>query len=75
MSHNTPVIQTENLSKVYRKSRTEQVRALDRLSLSVQPGEIFGYLGPNGAGKTTTMRILTGYMPATEGKAVVAGYD
>ncbi len=38
-------------------------------------GEILGFLGPNGAGKTTTMRILTGYMPATDGKAIVAGYD
>src|SRR5207247_9809559 len=37
--------------------------------------EICGFLGPNGAGKTTTMRILTGYMPATEGKAFVAGFD
>ncbi len=36
---------------------------------------VFGFLGPNGAGKTTTMRILTGYMPATDGKAVVAGFD
>jgi ABC-2 type transport system ATP-binding protein len=41
----------------------------------VERGEILGFLGPNGAGKTTTMRILTGYMPATEGRATVAGYD
>jgi ABC-2 type transport system ATP-binding protein len=41
----------------------------------VERGEILGFLGPNGAGKTTTMRILTGYMPATEGKAFVAGFD
>src|SRR5690606_10510831 len=41
----------------------------------VERGEILGFLGPNGAGKTTTMRILTGYMPATEGAAAVAGYD
>jgi ABC-2 type transport system ATP-binding protein len=41
----------------------------------VERGEILGFLGPNGAGKTTTMRILTGFMPATEGKAVVAGFD
>jgi ABC-2 type transport system ATP-binding protein len=41
----------------------------------VERGEIVGFLGPNGAGKTTTMRILTGYMPATGGKAVVAGFD
>src|SRR5215212_4537854 len=42
---------------------------------SVGRGEILGFLGPNGAGKTTTMRILTGYMPATSGRAVVAGCD
>jgi ABC-2 type transport system ATP-binding protein len=41
----------------------------------VERGEILGFLGPNGAGKTTTMRILTGYMPATEGHATVAGFD
>jgi ABC-2 type transport system ATP-binding protein len=41
----------------------------------VERGEIFGFLGPNGAGKTTTMRILTGFIPATEGKAIVAGFD
>jgi ABC-2 type transport system ATP-binding protein len=41
----------------------------------VHKGEILGFLGPNGAGKTTTMRVLTGYMPATEGRVVVAGHD
>ena len=41
----------------------------------MEPGEIVGFLGPNGAGKTTTMRILTGFLPPTEGKATVAGYD
>jgi ABC-2 type transport system ATP-binding protein len=45
------------------------------VSFRVERGEILGFLGPNGAGKTTTMRVLTGYMPPTEGKAVVAGYD
>jgi ABC-2 type transport system ATP-binding protein len=45
------------------------------VSFRVERGEILGFLGPNGAGKTTTMRILTGYMPPTEGKAVVAGFD
>ena len=49
--------------------------AVDDLSFEVQPGEILGFLGPNGAGKTTTMRILTGYLPATEGHARVAGFD
>jgi ABC-2 type transport system ATP-binding protein len=45
------------------------------VSFRVEAGEILGFLGPNGAGKTTTMRIITGYMPATEGKVVVAGHD
>src|SRR6185312_2384 len=47
----------------------------DDVSFKVERGEILGFLGPNGAGKTTTMRILTGYMPASEGKAIVSGYD
>lgn len=50
-------------------------RAIDNLSFDAQQGEIVGFLGPNGAGKTTTMRILTGYMPPTDGEAMVAGYD
>ncbi len=49
--------------------------AVDDLSFEVEPGEILGFLGPNGAGKTTTMRILTGYLPASEGRARVAGFD
>jgi ABC-2 type transport system ATP-binding protein len=51
------------------------VTAVDDVSFRVERGEILGFLGPNGAGKTTTMRILTGYMPASEGKAFVAGFD
>jgi ABC-2 type transport system ATP-binding protein len=50
-------------------------RAIDGLNFDAQKGEILGFLGPNGAGKTTTMRILTGYMPPTAGKAAVAGFD
>jgi ABC-2 type transport system ATP-binding protein len=50
-------------------------RAIDALTFEAEQGEILGFLGPNGAGKTTTMRILTGYMPPTEGSATVAGYD
>lgn len=49
--------------------------AVDNVSFEVAPGEILGFIGPNGAGKTTTMRMLTGFLPATEGKAVVAGHD
>ena len=50
-------------------------RAIDNLTFDAEQGEIVGFLGPNGAGKTTTMRILTSYMPPTEGSAIVAGYD
>jgi ABC-2 type transport system ATP-binding protein len=64
------VIEVQHLSKHYGR-----VTAVDDVSFRVERGEILGFLGPNGAGKTTTMRILTGYMPATEGRAIVAGFD
>jgi ABC-2 type transport system ATP-binding protein len=64
------VIEVQHVTKRYGR-----VTAVDDVSFRVERGEILGFLGPNGAGKTTTMRILTGYMPASEGKAVVAGYD
>ena len=64
------MIEVQHLSKRY-----GPVTAVDDVSFRVERGEILGFLGPNGAGKTTTMRILTGYMPATAGKAVVAGFD
>jgi ABC-2 type transport system ATP-binding protein len=49
--------------------------AVNDASFEVGKGEIIGFIGPNGAGKTTTMRILTGFLPASEGRAVVAGHD
>jgi len=64
------VIEVQHLTKRY-----GPVTAVDDVSFKAERGEILGFLGPNGAGKTTTMRILTGYMPPTEGKAIVAGYD
>ena len=64
------MIEVQHLTKRYGR-----VTAVDDVSFRVEPGEILGFLGPNGAGKTTTMRILTGYMPASEGRATVAGYD
>jgi ABC-2 type transport system ATP-binding protein len=64
------VIEVQHVTKRY-----GGVTAVDDVSFRVEKGEILGFLGPNGAGKTTTMRILTGYMPASEGKALVAGYD
>ena len=64
------MIEVEHLSKKY-----GDLLAVQDLSFAVSKGHIWGLLGPNAAGKTTTMRILTGYLPATEGKASVAGYD
>ena len=64
------MIEVQHLTKRY-----GPVTAVDDVTFRVERGEILGFLGPNGAGKTTTMRILTGYMPPTEGKAVVAGFD
>jgi ABC-2 type transport system ATP-binding protein len=64
------VIEVQHLTKHYGR-----VTAVDDVSFRVEPGEILGFLGPNGAGKTTTMRILTGYMPPTSGRALVAGFD
>jgi ABC-2 type transport system ATP-binding protein len=64
------MIQVNGLTKDYGARR-----AIDNLTFDAEQGEVVGFLGPNGAGKTTTMRILTSYMPPTEGRAIVAGYD
>jgi ABC-2 type transport system ATP-binding protein len=64
------MIEVENLTKKYGRTT-----AVDGVSFRVQKGEILGFLGPNGAGKTTTMRVLTCYLPPTQGTARVAGYD
>ncbi len=64
------MIQVEGLTKTY-----GDFKAIDNLSFYIDAGEVVGFLGPNGAGKTTTMRILTGYMPANEGTASIAGFD
>lgn len=64
------MIRVENVSKDFGKKRV-----LHNISFEVPRGEILGFLGPNAAGKTTTMRIITGFIPATEGTAFVAGYN
>jgi ABC-2 type transport system ATP-binding protein len=64
------MIEVKNLTKRYR----DRI-AIDGLNFSVNEGEILGFLGPNGAGKTTTMRILTGFLPASEGTVKIAGFD
>lgn len=63
-------IRIQNLTKLY-----GQQKAVDEISLTVQPGEIVGFLGPNGAGKSTTMKIATGYLPPTDGTVEVNGFD
>lgn len=63
-------IQIQSLTKQYGIQK-----ALDGISFEVRPGEIVGFLGPNGAGKSTTMKIATGYLPATSGTVLVAGFD
>lgn len=64
------MIRLEHVSKRYAGRA-----AVEDLSFSVNEGEVVGFLGPNGAGKTTTMRIITGYMPPSEGRVEVAGFD
>src|SRR5207248_2158519 len=55
--------------------RFDELVAVAGVSFAVTPGEVFGLLGPNGAGKTTTIRVLTTLLPATAGRALVAGHD
>ena len=64
------MIQVEGICKTF-----GQTVALQDVSFHVERGEVLGFLGPNGAGKTTTMRILTGYLAPSEGRATVAGFD
>ena len=64
------MIEVKKLSKRYGPRL-----AVDHISFEARSGEIVGLLGPNGAGKTTTIRMLTGYMPPTEGTALIAGFD
>ena len=64
------MIEVQNLTKRY-----GTITAVDNVTFRAEAGEILGFLGPNGAGKTTTMRVITGYMPATDGTVLVAGHD
>ena len=64
------MIDVEGLTKIYGPRA-----AVQDLTFHVEKGEIVGFLGPNGAGKTTTMRMLTGYLPPTDGRASIAGFD
>ena len=70
MRNGQPVVETKELTKRYGR-----FVALDRLTLSVERGQILGFVGPNGAGKTTTIKILVGLARPTSGSARVAGAD
>ncbi len=63
-------IQVENITKIYGEQK-----ALNSVSFTIKKGEIVGFLGPNGAGKSTMMKILTTFLPASEGVAIVNGYE
>ncbi len=63
-------VKVQGLTKIYGEQK-----AIDNISFEVKPGEVLGFLGPNGAGKSTTMKILSGFIPQTEGKAFVCEFD
>src|SRR2546429_3879941 len=85
-----PIIETRDLTKVYRVSQKKkgllgalrglyrreykEVRAVDGVSFSIEPGEMVAFLGPNGAGKTTTLKMLSGLIYPTSGSASVLGF-
>ena len=64
------MIEVRNLTKAFGVKL-----AVNDISFNVQRGEVLGFLGPNGAGKSTTMRMLTGFIPPTEGDVVIGGPD
>ena len=64
------MIRVQNLAKLFGAKR-----AVDNISFSVERGQVLGFLGPNGAGKSTSMRMITGFIPPTEGSVMVGGFD
>lgn len=69
------MIEARELSKFFNDKKRGAIRAVDRISFSCRPGEIYGLLGANGAGKTTTLRMLATILAPTSGTATVAGFD
>lgn len=63
-------IRVQSLTKIYGTQK-----AVDHISFEIGKGEIVGFLGPNGAGKSTTMKMITGYLPPTDGQTLVCGFD
>jgi sodium transport system ATP-binding protein len=69
------MIIAEGLTKVFRDKKRGEIRAVEGLTLTVRPGQIYGLLGANGAGKTTALRMLATLLRPTAGRAEVAGFD
>jgi ABC-2 type transport system ATP-binding protein len=67
---NSPIIETDRLTRTYKS-----VTAVDELTLSIAPGELFGLVGPDGAGKTTTLRLLAGLLDVSDGEATILDFD
>ena len=69
------MIEARSLTKLFQDKKRGQIRAVDDVSFTCRPGQIYGLLGANGAGKTTTLRLLATLLQPTSGEATVAGFD
>jgi sodium transport system ATP-binding protein len=69
------MIETRGLTKIFRDKKRGEIRAVDKVTFTCKPGQIYGLLGANGAGKTTTLRMLATILEPTDGTAVVCGHD
>src|SRR5438876_10542813 len=69
------MIEARGLSKRFQDKKRGEIRAVDNVSFTCQPGKIYGLLGANGAGKTTTLRMLATILEPTDGTAIVCGHD
>src|SRR5271157_3643977 len=69
------MIETRGLTKVFHEKKRGQIRAVDNVTFTCKPGQIYGLLGANGAGKTTTLRMLATILEPTDGTAIVCGHD
>src|ERR1700676_1222536 len=69
------MIETRGLTKIFKDKKRGEIHAVNGVSFTCNPGQIYGLLGANGAGKTTTLRMLATILEPSEGTAIVAGYD
>src|SRR5215468_7147481 len=69
------MIEARGLSKRFHDKKRGEIRAVENVSFSCKPGQIYGLLGANGAGKTTTLRMLATILEPSEGTALICGYD